>query len=107
MIMVIPEEKLSKRFSLGGITMRLFKYISVIAIIASIPFFLKAFALFNIINNANRDGDGIGLYFLGLEINDRLRYEQIPSYSGTFLVIGLLLVVCSIVMYVRTRKQEA
>ncbi|KAA0547101.1 hypothetical protein FZW96_14075 [Bacillus sp. BGMRC 2118] len=38
----------------------------------------------------NVDGDGIGVYFLGQEINDRVPEENIPTYSIGFLISGLL-----------------
>ena len=47
------------------------------------------------------------LYFLGIEVNDKLRYEQIPQYSWTFLIIGTLFTISSIVIYIRSRKVTA
>jgi hypothetical protein len=84
--------------------MKLSRYTSVITLIMAIPFILKSFSLFNTINNAVKDGDGIGLYFLGFEINDRLRFEQIPQYSLMFLIIGMVLIISSIFIYIRGRK---
>jgi hypothetical protein len=40
------------------------------------------------------DGDGIGVYFLGLEINDRVPEANIPSYAiGFFVAIFITLVI--------------
>jgi hypothetical protein len=79
-------------------------YTSVIFFIVSIPFILKAISLFS---NAAVDGDGIGLYFLGIEINDKLLYEQIPVYAWSFLAIGVLLIFVSVILLFRYRKSNA
>lgn len=47
----------------------------------------------------NVDGDGIGVHFLGLEINDRVPEASIPSYAIGFFVssaITLLLTIAVI-----------
>ena len=87
--------------------MKASKHLSAITLIVSIPFLLKAFSLFNTANYAVKDGDGIGLYFLGVEINDRLRYEQIPLYSWMFLIIGVLLIASSTTLYIKSRNVKA
>jgi hypothetical protein len=38
----------------------------------------------------NVDGDGIGVYFFALEINDRVPEERIPSYAIGFFIWSLL-----------------
>lgn len=38
----------------------------------------------------NVDGDGIGVYFLGLEINDRVPESNIPGYAIGFFISGLI-----------------
>lgn len=38
----------------------------------------------------NVDGDGIGIHFLGLEINDRVPEATIPTYAIGFFVASLL-----------------
>jgi hypothetical protein len=35
-------------------------------------------------------GDGIGVHFLGLEINDRVSEKNIPSYSIGFFICGII-----------------
>lgn len=37
------------------------------------------------------DGDGVGLYFLGLEINDSLPKENINLYAGGFFLASVVL----------------
>jgi hypothetical protein len=36
------------------------------------------------------DGDGIGIYFWGLEINEQVPEESIPTYAIGFLVASLI-----------------
>jgi hypothetical protein len=38
----------------------------------------------------NTDGEGIGVYFLGLEINDWVMLQEIPFYVAAFF--GLVMV---------------
>lgn len=40
-----------------------------------------------------QDGDGTGLYFSFIEINDRLKFEQIPVTATVLNSIGVLLIV--------------
>lgn len=76
--------------------------ISILLIILSMIFIFKSISLLNIV----KDGDGIGLYFLGLEINDKLPFEQIPNYSMGFLVIGFALIFISMGLFVRTQNKK-
>ncbi|MGM7724786.1 hypothetical protein [Metabacillus sp. Hm71] len=39
---------------------------------------------------ANLDGDGIGIHFLGLEINDRVPEANIPTYAIGFFVASFI-----------------
>ncbi|WP_202908628.1 hypothetical protein [Halalkalibacillus sediminis] len=41
------------------------------------------------------DGEGIGLYFLGIEINDRVPEESIPSYAVGFFISSLVVLILS------------
>lgn len=43
-------------------------------------------------------GEGIGVYFYGLEINDRVKNENIMSYGYSFFAIGALLILSGIYM---------
>ncbi|MGP1909926.1 hypothetical protein ACTSEZ_17275 [Metabacillus sp. JX24] len=38
----------------------------------------------------NVDGDGIGVHFLGLEINDRVPEAKIPTYAIGFFVASFI-----------------
>ncbi|WP_026581604.1 hypothetical protein [Bacillus sp. J33] len=38
----------------------------------------------------NVDGDGIGIHFLGLEINDRVSEGSIPTYAVGFFVASFI-----------------
>lgn len=40
-----------------------------------------------------QDGDGTGLYFSFIEINDRLKFEQIPVTATVLNSLGVLLIV--------------
>jgi hypothetical protein len=45
------------------------------------------------------DGEGIGITFLGLPINDDgVHWTQIMGYANTFLIIGIVLVLLSLVL---------
>ncbi|MCO1602522.1 hypothetical protein [Desulfosporosinus nitroreducens] len=62
--------------------MKRLRFIAKIIFVISIPFILKALDLYNRFYHEVWDGDGIGLYFFGIEINDKLPYGQIHSISG-------------------------
>lgn len=76
-----------------------------IIFVVSIPFILKALELYKRFYIEVRDGDGIGLYFSGIEINDKLPYGQIPFYLWSFLVIGILLIMFSIIVFIRAGRR--
>jgi hypothetical protein len=44
----------------------------------------------------NVDGDGIGVHFLGLEIDDRVSEESIPSYAIGFFVTSAITLLLTI-----------
>jgi hypothetical protein len=44
----------------------------------------------------NVDGDGIGVHFLGLEINDRVPEASIPSYAIGFFVLSAITLLLTI-----------
>jgi hypothetical protein len=93
----------TKCFFEKWITIKKLRNISIILFIVSLPFILKAISLFTVV----RDGNGIGLYFIGLEINDKLPYGQIPVYAWSFLAIGVLLILFSVILFFRYRKSKA
>lgn len=49
----------------------------------------------------NVDGDGIGVYFLGLEINDRVPEADIPQYAIGFFISGLITILISLFLLTR------
>lgn len=82
------------------------RFIAMIIFVISIPFILKALDLYNRFYNEVRDGDGIGLYFLGIEINDKLPYGQIPIYLWSFFIIGILLMVFAVILFIRAKRRK-
>jgi hypothetical protein len=50
----------------------------------------------------NVDGDGIGIHFLGLEINDRVPEAKIPSYAIGFFVTSLITLLIAIALVRKT-----
>lgn len=80
------------------------RLISMIIFVISITFILKALHLYSRFYNEVRDGDGIGLYFFGIEINDKLPYGQIPFYLWSFLAIGILLFIFSVILFIKSEK---
>jgi hypothetical protein len=50
----------------------------------------------------NVDGDGIGIHFLGLEINDRVSEASIPTYAIGFFVASLITMLIAFVLVGRT-----
>ncbi|TYS67450.1 hypothetical protein FZC76_12740 [Sutcliffiella horikoshii] len=50
---------------------------------------------------SNVDGGGIGVYFLGLEINDRVLEANMPTYAIGFFIAGLCTLLISIINLTR------
>jgi hypothetical protein len=82
------------------------RFIARIIFVISITFILKALDLYNRFYNEVRDGDGIGLYFFGIEINDRLPYGEIPFYLWSFLAIGTLLIIFSVILFIKAKRRK-
>lgn len=82
------------------------RFIAMIIFLISIPFILKALDLYNRFYNEVRDGDGIGLYFFGIEINDKLPYGQIPIYLWSFFTIGILLILFAVILFIRAKRRK-
>ncbi|MFD1738622.1 hypothetical protein ACFSCX_19040 [Bacillus salitolerans] len=56
------------------------------------------------------DGDGIGVYFLGFEINERVPEESIPSYAVGFFISSFLVIIASLTfvgMNLKSGKKES
>lgn len=45
------------------------------------------------------DGDGIGIYFLGLEINSRVPADRIPKYANGFFVASMISMLIAITFF--------
>ncbi|WP_054028678.1 hypothetical protein [Bacillus sp. FJAT-28004] len=45
------------------------------------------------------DGDGIGIYFLGLEINSRVPADRIPTYADGFFVTSMISMLIAITIF--------
>lgn len=58
--------------------------------------FKQGFELWSL--GTNVDGDGIGVYFLGLEINDSVPETSIPRYAIGFFISGLITALLSLVL---------
>ena len=50
----------------------------------------------------NVDGDGIGVHFLGLEINDRVPEANIPTYAIGFFVASVITLLVAFVLVALT-----
>jgi hypothetical protein len=53
------------------------------------------------------DGDGIGVYFLGMEINDRVAGADIPTYANGFLGTGTILLLLAVSLFVILLKEKS
>jgi hypothetical protein len=78
-------------------------------IIITILFFMLSAALFNKHNELKNivfDGDGIGLYFLGVEINDTVPNEQVATYALRFLIATIIsFIVALFSLYISFQKK--
>jgi hypothetical protein len=50
----------------------------------------------------NVDGEGIGVYFLGLEINDTVPEAKIPTYAIGFFVASLITLLIALALVGKT-----
>ncbi|OXS77798.1 hypothetical protein [Domibacillus enclensis] len=55
----------------------------------------------------NVDGAGIGINFLGIEINDRVSEENIPSYACGFFITSAFTLLASIIALKVKRNRAA
>ena len=77
--------------------MKKLRYFSIVLMAISLTFIYKGVSLLREIPNV--DGDGIGLYFFGLEINETLPKEEISLYAWGFLGAALALIVLASLAY--------
>jgi hypothetical protein len=68
--------------------------IAVVLILFAVLLFNKGLDLWSL--GTNVDGDGIGVYFIAFEINDRVSEEKIPSYAIGFLISSFVAFIISI-----------
>jgi hypothetical protein len=52
------------------------------------------------------DGNGIGVYFLGMEINDKVQSADIPSYANGFLGTGAIFLLLAVSLFVILLKEK-
>jgi hypothetical protein len=52
------------------------------------------------------DGDGIGVYFWGIKINDHVSEIDIPSYANGFLGVGTILLILAICLFFILLKRK-
>jgi hypothetical protein len=53
-----------------------------------------------------KDGDGIGVYFMGLEVNDRVPWNEIYVYRDSFMKKGFLMLLLGVAIYAFHRKMK-
>ena len=68
--------------------------VSLSLVILTILLLLKGLQLWTY--GSDVDGNGIGVYFLGLEINDRVSEANISTYAVGFFIAGLCTLLMSI-----------
>ncbi|KPB03263.1 hypothetical protein [Bacillus sp. CHD6a] len=73
--------------------------VSILLVIFTILFISKGLQLWSY--GSNVDGGGIGVYFLGLEINDKVLEVNIPVYAIGFFIAGLSTLLMSIINITR------
>lgn len=47
----------------------------------------------------NVDGSGIGISFLGFEVNDSVLEENIPLYTAGFLLMSVIMLISSVFVF--------
>ncbi|WBL16910.1 hypothetical protein [Sutcliffiella sp. NC1] len=67
-----------------------------ILILLAISLLIKGFNLLSV--GKSVDGDGIGVYFLFMEINDRVPVESIPAYAIGFFISSIVAFLLSAVL---------
>lgn len=53
----------------------------------------------------NVDGDGIGIHFMGFEINDRVSKDSIPSYAAGFIMTGLATLLLTVLLIAKKTQR--
>jgi len=98
---------LSKAMTGGFNMMKIFRFI--IPSVLLMVFGSMCIQKFLDLMNLQVDGDGIGIYFLGIEIFDSVHKEYIMNFAFGFLVSGLLAVIISayliVSVFIKRKKQ--
>ncbi|MFG6494596.1 hypothetical protein P8610_04510 [Fictibacillus sp. UD] len=53
------------------------------------------------------DGNGIGVYFLGMEINEKVATADIQSYANGFLGTGTIFLLLAVCLFVILLKEKS
>ncbi len=80
------------------------KYMAISALFLAIGLIL--FHKYIELKNIVFDGDGIGIYLLGIEINDRVTNEQVATYEYGFFMASVLCLVVIFIMIYRLVKSK-
>ncbi|WP_077618481.1 hypothetical protein [Bacillus sinesaloumensis] len=78
--------------------------VSVVLVFLTVTLFVKGLELWSI--GSNVDGDGIGIYFLGMEINDRVPVKSIPGYTTGFFILSFAAFLITIALARKTFLSE-
>jgi|GEM_PF-2879490 len=73
-------------------------------ILFAVLLFYKGIELWYV--RTNVDGDGIGVHFLGFEINDRVNAKNIPAYAIGFFISCIVAVIGS-AAYLKTNIKNS
>ncbi|MBC8059318.1 MAG: hypothetical protein H7Y18_01480 [Clostridiaceae bacterium] len=84
---------------------KLFKCVSITFFGFSILYFIHYFKLDKIVNGLItgsyfKDGDGIGVYFIGFEINDRAQWDELYIYRDMFLSRAIIIMILALVSFI-------
>jgi hypothetical protein len=70
--------------------------LSIFFVFISILMIIKGIDLWSL--GTNVDGNGIGIHFLGLELNDRVPEISIPKYAIGFFITSILPILIAFVL---------
>ncbi|WP_246943322.1 hypothetical protein [Bacillus pinisoli] len=75
----------------------------ILLLILTVLLFLKGVQLWTF--GTNVDGGGVGIYFLGLEINDHVKEASIPNYALSFAGAGIITLTVTIFTVLKLFKR--
>ncbi len=89
----------------------LFKWIALLFTIESVVYFISSLKLAKVVSGINcgtyfKGGDGIGVYFMGLEVSDRVPWNEIYIYRDSFFKKGLLMLIIGAAFYLFHREMR-